>query len=102
MCSAAPLLVRFIRRAPAQVGVERVVEEGGALDDLGVVAGNIGEPLADRPEPRGLRRRADLGGKVRPVDDPGPLPERGISRQPLVAPLLAGAPALFVALGQTG
>ena len=56
---------------PPEVGIERIVEEGGPLDDLVVVAGDLGEPLADRPQAGGLGRRPDLGGKVRPVDDAG-------------------------------
>src|SRR5258708_33197962 len=84
------------------MSVERVVKEGGARDDLRVVGGHVGEALADRPQPGGLGRRGDLGGKVRPVDDPGQPLERGVAGQPLVDQLLEGAPAAVVAEGLPG
>src|SRR5258708_1918490 len=84
------------------MSVEGVVKEGGARDDLRVVGGHVGEALAARPQPGGLGRRGDLGGKVRPVDDPGQPPERGVAGQPLLDQLLEGAPAAVVAVGIAG
>src|SRR5258708_13123157 len=84
------------------MSVEGVVKEGGARDDLRVVGGQVGEGLADRPQAGGLGRRGDLGGKVRPVDDPGQPLERGVAGQPLVDQLLEGAPAAVVAVGIPG
>ena len=81
------------------MGIERVVEEGGALDDLVVVAGDLGEPLADRPQPRRLGRAVDLLREVRPVDDAGERLERRVAGEPLVDQLLERAPAPLVAVG---
>src|SRR5436305_3690867 len=84
------------------MGIEGIIEERRPLDDLGIVAGDLGEPLADRPEPGGLGRRLDLGGKVRAMDDPGQIHQGRVIGESLVDQLLEGAPAPLVAVRIAG
>ncbi len=53
-----------------KVRIERVVEKAGAGHDVGIVAADVGEPLAYRPEAEGLGVGTGLLGKVGAVDDP--------------------------------
>jgi hypothetical protein len=83
---------------PLQVRVERVVEEGCTLEDVGVILARIGESLADRPETRRLPRDVNLGGKVGSMNDFRQTLESGVSWRPLVDECLEGASIPFVAM----
>src|SRR6266545_1713556 len=81
--------------SPLQVCVERVVEEGCALEDVGVVLPDVSEPLADRPEAGRLSCDLHFGGEICPVHDlPHPL-ESGVSWESLLDQCLEGAASPF-------
>src|SRR5207247_4627144 len=61
-----------------QVSVERVVEESSAGHDIWIIAPDLGEPLADRPQAGGFRLGARLVGKIGAMDDPREALERGV------------------------
>src|SRR5262245_34535192 len=81
---------------PAQVCVERVVQKGSAIQNLGVVGGDVRESLADRPESGGLRRAIDLFREVGAMDDASEPHQRGVRGETLGDELLEGAAALRV------
>ena len=78
------------------MGVESVVQKRGPLENLGIVSSDIGEALADSPEPGGLARCIHLRGKVRPMDDLGHLSERSVMRQPQRDERFEGTPPLII------
>src|SRR3954464_11412252 len=84
--------------ALAQVGIERVVEEGRALNDLAVIGSDRRKSLADGPESRRLGSRPDLRGKVCSVDDQCQLPQRRIVGETLVYQLLERAATAFISV----
>lgn len=76
--------------------VERVAEKAGALEDVRVVRADVGEALADRPQPRGLGRRVELLGEIGAVDDERQLRERRILRKPFGDVLEGAAPGMVL------